>query len=359
MSGMNLGGLLTDIVNRYPGISDIHFKVGRCPLVRVTGVLSETNYGKLTEEHTKAMARTVLNERLWDHFNKGNAVDTSFVVPGFCRFRINVFRQKGTTELILRYIPPKTPSIEELNLPLVIKEISLYERGLVLVTGSAGCGKSTTLASMVRHANESEAIHIITIEDPIEFEYEDVQACINQVEVGSDVQSFAKALRASLREDPDIILIGEMRDEETIETAIKAAETGHLVFSTLHTTDATKTINRIIDTFAPHQQQQVRYQLAANIKSVISQRLIPRADGQGRIPVVEILISTNIIQQYIIESDKTAFIPDVIAKSRMQYNMQTMDQHLTELYKASTITYEVAYAAATNASDFQRALEFD
>jgi twitching motility protein PilT len=359
MSGMNLNGLLSDIVNRYPGISDIHFKVGRCPLVRVTGVLSETPYGKLTDDHTKAMARMILNDRLWEQFNKGYAVDTSYVVPDFCRFRINVFRQKGTTELILRYIPPKTPSIDELNLPPVIKEISLYERGLVLVTGSAGCGKSTTLAAMVKHANEAEEIHIITIEDPIEFEYDDAKAAINQVEVGTDVQSFAKALRASLREDPDIILIGEMRDEETIETAIKAAETGHLVFSTLHTTDATKTINRIIDTFAPHQQQQVRYQLAANIKSVISQRLIPRADGQGRIPAVEILIATNIIQQYIIEADKTSFIPDIIGKSRMQYQMQTMDQHLTELFKAGVITHEVAVGTATNASDFQRALEFD
>ncbi len=359
MSGLNLNGLLTDIVNKHPGISDIHFKVGRCPLVRVTGVLRETEYGKLAEDHTKAMARAILNDRLWEHFNKGYAVDISYIVPGFCRFRVNVFRQKGTVELILRYIPPTTPSIEQLNLPPILKEIALYERGLVLVTGSAGCGKSTTLAAMVKHANESEPIHIITIEDPIEFEYEDVKACINQVEVGTDVQSFAKALRASLREDPDIILIGEMRDEETIETAIKAAETGHLVFSTLHTTDATKTINRIIDTFAPHQQQQVRYQLAANLKSVISQRLIARADGQGRIPAVEILISTNIIQQYIIEADKTSFIPDVIGKSRLQYSMQTMDQHLTELFRSGVVTLEVALAAATNASDFQRALEFE
>ena len=359
MSGLNLDGLLTDIVSKHPGISDIHFKVGRCPLVRVAGALLETAYGQLSEEHTRTMARGILSDRLWEQFNKGYAVDISYVVAGFCRFRVNVFRQKGTVELILRYIPPTTPSIEQLGLPEVLKEISLYERGLVLVTGSAGCGKSTTLAAMVKHANEMEAIHIITIEDPIEFEYEDVKACVNQVEVGTDVQSFAKALRASLREDPDVILIGEMRDEETIETAIKAAETGHLVFSTLHTTDATKTINRIIDTFAPHQQQQVRYQLAANLKSVISQRLIPRADGQGRIPAVEILISTNIIQQYIIEAEKTSYIPDIVSKSRLQYKMQTMDQHLTDLFRNGVITHEVAIAAATNASDFQRALEFD
>jgi twitching motility protein PilT len=359
MSGMNINGLLIELVNKHPGISDIHFKVGRCPMVRVAGALLETPYGKLTDEHTKAMAKSILNERLWEQFNKGYAVDISYVVPEFCRFRVNCFRQRGTVELILRYIPPNTPSIDELHLPPVLKEISVYERGLVLVTGAAGCGKSTTLAAMVQHANLAEEIHIITIEDPIEFEYVDAKACINQVEVGTDVQSFAKALRASLREDPDIILIGEMRDEETIETAIKAAETGHLVFSTLHTTDATKTVNRIIDTFAPHQQQQVRYQLAANLKSVISQRLIPRADAMGRIPAVEILIATNIIQQYIIEADKTSFIPDIIAKSRMQYQMQTMDQHLTELFRAGTISLEIALNAATNPSDFQRALEFD
>jgi twitching motility protein PilT len=356
---MNINGLLTDIVTRNPGISDIHFKVGRSPLVRVAGALSETNYGKLTEDHTKAIAKVILSDNLAEQFAKGHAVDVSYVIPDFCRFRVNVFRQKGTVELILRYIPPGIPSIDELNLPPILKELSLYERGLVLVTGSAGCGKSTTLAAMIQHANEMEPLHIITIEDPIEFEYPDIKSAVNQIEVGTDVQSFLKALRSSLREDPDVILIGEMRDEETIETAIKAAETGHLVFSTLHTTDATKTVNRIIDTFAPHQQQQVRYQLASNLKSVVSQRLLPRIDQPGRLPAVEILIVTNIVQAYIIESDKTSFIPDVIAKSRIQYSMQTMDQHLTELYHAGKIALEVALSAASNPSDFQRALQFE
>ena len=356
---MNLNALLTDIVNKNPGISDIHFKVGRCPMLRVAGILSESQYGQVTDDITTGMAKLILSEKLYDQFMKGQAVDISYVLPEFCRFRVNVFRQKGTTEIIMRYIPPTEPSIDKLNLPPVLKEISLYERGMVLVTGAAGCGKSTTLAAMVQHANEMESIHIITIEDPIEFEYIDVKACINQVEVGTDVQSFSKALRSSLREDPDIILIGEMRDEETIETAIKAAETGHLVFSTLHTTDATKTVNRIIDTFAPMQQQQVRYQLAANLKAVISQRLLQRVDSAVRVPAVEVLISTNIIQAYIIEAEKTSFIADVIARSRVQYQMQTMDQHLTELFKAGTISLETATNAATNASDFQRALVFD
>jgi twitching motility protein PilT len=356
---VNINPLLSDIVAKNPGLSDIHFKVGRSPMVRVLGALKETAYGKVSDDHTKAMAKVVLNQRLMEHFLKGNAVDISYVVPDVCRFRVNCFWQRGTVELVLRYIPPKVRTIDELLMPPVLKEISLYERGLVLVTGAAGSGKTTTLAAMVQHANESEELHIITIEDPIEFEYADVKSSVNQVEVGTDVQSFAKALRSSLREDPDVILIGEMRDEETIDTAIKAAETGHLVFSTLHTTDATKTVNRIIDTFPPHQQQQVRYQLAANLKAVISQRLVPRADGNGRTPAVEVLITTVIIQSYIIEADKTMFIPDVMAKSRMQYQMQTMDQHLTDMYQKGDITLEMAMAAATNASDFQRALDFE
>jgi twitching motility protein PilT len=356
---VNINPLLTDIVAKNPGLSDIHFKVGRAPLVRVLGQLAETSYGKVSDEHTKAMAKVILNARLLEHFLKGNAVDISYVVPDVCRFRVNCFWQRGTVALIMRYIPPKVRSIDELGMPPILKEVSLYERGLVLVTGAAGSGKTTTLAAMVQHANESEELHIITIEDPIEFEYLDVKSSVNQVEVGTDVQSFGKALRSSLREDPDIILIGEMRDEETIDTAIKAAETGHLVFSTLHTTDATKTVNRIIDTFPPHQQQQVRYQLAANLKAVVSQRLVGRADGNGRVPAVEVLIVTVIIQSYIIEPEKTAFIPDIIAKGRIQYKMQTMDQHLSEMLKEGVITTEVAMAAATNASDFQRALDFE
>ena len=356
---MNLNALLTDVVSRNPGLSDIHFKVGRSPMIRVMGVLSETQYGKVTEDLTRGIAKIVLTEGLMETFNKGQAVDTSYVIPEFCRFRINCFHQRGTIELIFRCIPTQVPTIDGLHMPAVLKEIALYERGLVLVTGAAGCGKSTTLAAMVQFANEAEPLHIITIEDPIEFEYLDSMSSVNQIEVGTDVLSFNKALRSSLREDPDIILIGEMRDEETIDTAIKAAETGHLVFSTLHTTDATKTINRIIDTFPPHQQQQVRYQLAANLKAVISQRLVPKADGTGRVPAVEVLITTVIIQNYIIEADKTSFIPDVIAKSRQQYQMQTMDQCLSQLYQAGTITLETALAAATNASDFQRDLDFE
>jgi twitching motility protein PilT len=259
----------------------------------------------------------------------------------------------------MRVIPPTIPKIEELNLPEVLKKISMEERGMVLVTGSAGCGKSTTLASMINYANANSKCHIITVEDPIEFVYQDIQSSVEQIEVGVDVPNFPRALRAALRQDPDIILVGEMRDIETIDTAIKAAETGHLVFSTLHTTDATKTITRIIDTFPPHQQQQVRYQLAANLKSVISQRLLPRGDGTGLIPAVEVLICTLTVQDEIINPDKTVGIRDTIARGREHYGMQTIDQHLTDLYHAGIITLEVALEAASNASDFQRALTFE
>ncbi len=356
---MDLNALLNDIVAKNPGLSDIHFKAGRHPLLRINGELSETEYGQISKELTMAMAKMVLPPKLLENFEKGAAVDTSYAIPNVCRFRVNVFRQRNTAELIMRYIPPGVPSLDSLSLPPVLKEISLLERGLVLCTGSAGCGKSTTLAAMIQYTNEREALHIITIEEPIEFEYTDAKASVNQVEIGTDSPSFARSLRASLREDPDVILIGEMRDEETIDTAIKAAETGHLVFSTLHTTDATKTINRIIGTFPAHQHQQVRYQLGSNLKAVISQRLVQHVDGKQRIPAAEVLIVTPIIQAYIIDEEKTTAIPDIMAKSREQYQMQTMDQHLTELYKTGTISLEVAMEAATNPADFERALMFE
>jgi twitching motility protein PilT len=356
---MNLDALLQDIVQKNEGLSDIHFKVGRSPMVRRSSELHETEYGALTKELTEGIAKSLLPPKLLEHFEKGNAVDTSHVIEGVCRFRVNCFRQRGTVALVMRYIPPGIPSLDELSLPPVLKEISLYERGMVLCTGSAGCGKSTTLAAMIQYANEREPVHIITIEEPIEFEYIDVKASVNQVEVGTDTPSFARSLRASLREDPDIILIGEMRDEETIDTGIKAAETGHLVFSTLHTTDATKTVNRIIGTFAPQQQQQVRYQLAANLKAVVSQRLVNRADGDGRFPATEVMIVTNIIGAYIIDEERTSGIPDIMAKSREQYQMQTVDQHLTDLFREGKITMEVALEAATNRADFERAMNFE
>jgi twitching motility protein PilT len=328
-------------------------------MIRVTGVLSNSDYPTLTDKHTYAIAKALLNPRQWDEFMKGYAIDLSYQIMGYCRFRVNLFHQRGNCSITMRVVPLKIPKIEELNLPEVLKKISLMERGMVLLTGSAGCGKSTTQAAMIQYSNENYKGHIITIEDPIEFLYEDFLCSVDQIEVGTDVLSFHKALRSSLRQDPDIILIGEMRDLETIDTAIKAAETGHLVFSTLHTTDATKTITRIIDTFPPHQHMQVRYQLAANLKAIISQRMLVRKDGEVMIPAVEVLVTTVTIQQQIIDPTKTIAIRDTIARGKSQYQMQTMDQHLTELYNDDIITLEAALEAATNPSDFQRALQFE
>jgi twitching motility protein PilT len=356
---MDVNRLIASIIQKNQGCSDLHFKVGRPPLYRFAGELHETEYPKLGANHTVAIAKALLPKRLQDEFESGKAVDSSYAIKGAARFRINVFHQRGSCEITMRVIPATIPKIEELGLPEILKKISLEERGLVLNTGPAGCGKSTTLAAMINYANENLRKHIITIEDPIEFVYTDLQSSVDQVEVGMDVPDFRRALRAALRQDPDIILVGEMRDIETIDTAIKAAETGHLVFSTLHTTDATKTITRIIDTFPPYQQQQVRYQLAAQLKAVVSQRLLPRADGTGLIPAVEVLISTVHIQDQIIHAEKTVQIRDTIARGRDHYGMQTVDQHLTDLYQADIITLEAALDAASNPSDFQRALTFE
>lgn len=356
---MDVNRLIVAMLQKYAGCSDLHFKVGRSPMVRVARKLVETEYPKLQPPHTVAIAKALLDDKRFKEFEKGKTIDASYAIKGVCRFRVNAFHQRGTAELILRVIPNNIPKLEELNLPEVLKKVALEERGMVLVTGSAGCGKSTTLASMINYANENERSHIITVEDPIEFTYVDILSSVEQIEVGSDVPNFMRALRAALRQDPDIILVGEMRDIETIDTAIKAAETGHLVFSTLHTTDATKTINRIIDTFPPHQQQQVRYQLASNLKAVVSQRLLPRADGKGLVPAVEVLICTITVQDQIVSPEKTAGLRDTIARGRVHYGMQTIDQHLTDLYKAGIITLEVALEAASNPSDFQRALTFE
>ena len=356
---MDVNRLIAAILQKFPTSSDLHFKVGRPPMARVARKLRETEYPKLQPPHTVAIAKALLNEKQFVDFEKGNAVDASYFIKGVSRFRVNAFHQRGTAELVLRVIPPTIPKIEELGLPEVLKKIALEERGMVLLTGSAGCGKSTTLAAMINYSNANERCHIITVEDPIEFVYQDQLSSVEQIEVGVDVPSFARALRAALRQDPDVILVGEMRDMETIDIAIKAAETGHLVFSTLHTTDATKTINRIIDTFPPFQQQQVRYQLASNLKAVVSQRLLPRADGKGLVPAVEILVCTLTVQDEIIHPEKTMNIRDTISRGKEHYGMQTIDQHLTELYHAGIITIEVALEAASNPSDFQRALTFE
>jgi twitching motility protein PilT len=340
-------------------VSDLHFKAGSPPLLRAKGELIPANFRKLTPQDTEILAKSLLSPKEWEGFQSKSEYDTSYSIPGISRFRVNLFRQRGSIALVFRVIPYTIPSIEELGLPPKVKELALEPRGLILVTGITGSGKSTTLAAMINYINTTKKAHIITIEDPIEFLYEDKLCSINQREVGKDTENFSTALRAALRQDPDIILVGEMRDTETISIAIKAAETGHLVMSTLHTTDAGSTINRIIDSFPPHQQLQVRLQLAANIKGIISQRLLPRKDEKGRVVAVELLISTKTIQAYIEEPEKTSLIKEVIEAGRTQYGMQSFDQALTDLYNSGKITLETALSASDNPADFKRALLFE
>jgi twitching motility protein PilT len=294
----------------------------------------------------------MMNQNQREKFKKKSEADFAYGVPGLGRFRANVFMQRGTVGLVLRAIPTKIATVEELLLPSVISKIAQEQRGMILVTGTTGSGKSTTLAAIIDHINATRTEHIMTIEDPIEFLHRDKKSLVNQREIGMDTESFPLALRSALRQDPDIILVGEMRDFDTISTALTAAETGHLVLSTLHTVDATETINRIISVFPPYQQKQVRLQLAAVLRGVISQRLIPKADGSGRVPACEVLICTATVKECIIDADKTRHIHDVIAAGTSQYGMQTFDQSLYALFRQSLITYEEALRRSSNPDDF-------
>jgi twitching motility protein PilT len=335
------------------GASDLHVKVGSPPVIRVNGaLLPMPGERKVAQEDSLKIGFAVMGPSQREIFKKKNDIDLAYSVPGLGRFRCNVFVQRGAVGLVFRVIPVKIPSIESLNLPDVLKKIALESRGLILVTGTTGSGKSTTLASMIDYINSNRTDNIVTIEDPIEFLHRDKRSIINQREVGADTESFSKALRAALRQDPDVILVGEMRDFETIQICLTAAETGHLVLSTLHTTDASETINRIISVFPPYQHKQVRMQLASVIKGVISMRLLPRADGKGRVPAIEVLVATLTIKDCILDSDKTRFLADVIAQGSLHYGMQTFDQSLFQLYKSGLITYDEALRGATNPDDF-------
>jgi twitching motility protein PilT len=276
----------------------------------------------------------------------------AYSVPGLGRFRVNIYQQRGTVGAVFRVIPMKVLTIRELNLPEIIEDLSLEPRGLILVTGTTGSGKTTSLAGMIDHINNNRNAHVMTIEDPIEYLHRDRMSLLNQREVGFDTDSFAAALRHALRQDPDVIMVGEMRDHETISTALVAAETGHLVVSTLHTTDATETINRIISVFPPHQQQQIRIQLATVLEGIVSMRLVPRADGRGRVPAVEVLVATTIVRECIIDKERTKEVHDIIADGRSQYGMQTFDQALMDLYDKELITYEEAIKQCTSPDDF-------
>jgi twitching motility protein PilT len=334
------------------GASDVHLKVGSQPIVRVNGQLGPMQGNRLSQEETLQTAFAVMSPGQRETFKKKNDIDLAYSVPGLGRFRCNIFIQRGTIGLVFRVIPMRIPTIEELLLPEIIKKISLEPRGLILVTGTTGSGKSTTLAAMIDNINANRTDHIMTIEDPIEYLHRDKRSIVNQREVGNDTESFGKALRAALRQDPDVILVGEMRDFETIQTALTAAETGHLVLSTLHTIDATETVNRIISVFPPYQHKQVRMQLASVLKSIISMRLVPKEDGKGRVPAVEVLIATATIKDCILDPDKTKMIPDVISQGTNLYSMQTFDQSLFSLFKSGLISYEEALRRATNPDDF-------
>jgi twitching motility protein PilT len=334
--------------------SDVHLKVGSHPIIRVDGQLVPlTEFKRLMQEDTIAMAFSMMSSQQKEKFKQFLEIDIAYSVPGLGRFRCNIFQQRGSVGLVLRLIPARILTIRELLLPPVLERIAMEERGLVLVTGTTGSGKSTTLAAMIDHINANRNVHIVTIEDPIEFLHRDKKSIVNQREVDVDTRSFAVALRSALRQDPDVILVGEMRDFETIETALLAAETGHLVFSTLHTLDATETINRIIAVFPPHQQKQIRIQLAAVLKAIISMRLLPRADGLGRVPAVEVLISTAYIRDCVEQKEKTKLIRDAIAAGTSQYGMQTFDQSLYALYKQGLITLEEALRRATNPDELR------
>ena len=332
--------------------SDLHLKVGRPPVLRINGDLTTLDIPPLRPEDLKVLAEQIMTPRQVKEFAENKEADFAIGVPGIGRFRVNVYQQRGTIAYALRAVPYQVKTIAELNLPPVVEEIAMRPRGLVLVTGVTGSGKSTALAAMIQHINEKRHANVITIEDPIEFLHRDNKSSINQREVGADTGSFSVALRRVLRQDPDVILIGEIRDLETLEVALKAADTGHLVFSTLHTTDATQTINRVISFYAPHQQNEVRFTLASAMAAVISLRLVPRADGKGRVPGVEILINTAAVRDQIRDMTKSLNIPDLIKEGTVQYGMQTFDQSIMQWYSKKVISYEQALFFATNPSEF-------
>jgi twitching motility protein PilT len=353
---MNVNDLLKIAVERKA--SDLHLKVGSHPVVRIDGRLTPLpELKRLMQEDTIAMAFSIMNARQKQRFKDEFEIDIAYSVPGLGRFRCNIFQQRGTVGMVMRVIPGRILSIRELLLPPVLERICEEQRGLVLCTGTTGSGKSTTLAAMTDQINGLRSEHIVTIEDPIEFLHRDKRSLVNQRELDVDTRAFAVALRSALRQDPDVILVGEMRDYETIETAILAAETGHLVFSTLHTLDATETVNRIISVFPPHHQKQIRIQLAQVLKAVISLRLMPRADGIGRVPAAEVMIVTPYIRECIENKEKTKYIREQIALGTSQYGMQTFDQSLFYLYKGGLITLEEAMKRASNPDEFKLRLQ--
>jgi len=339
------------------GASDLHIKAGIPPTVRINGNLQRLNFPAPTPKDAEETARQILTVSQREKFEKTREIDFAFGVTGLARFRANFYVQRNTIAMVFRHVPVTIRSVDELNLPPVIGELALQPRGLILVTGTVGSGKSTTLAAMVKTINQNLNESIITIEDPIEFLHRDEKSIVNQREVGSDTSSYHEALRHVLRQDPDVILIGEIRDRETMEIALKAADTGHLVFSTLHTTDATQTMNRVITFFPPHQHQEIRYLLAASLQAVICQRLLPRADGNGMVPAVEVMVATATIRDCIINPEKTPLIVQYIREGVVQHKMQAFDQSLMDLYQKGLVSLEEALRASSNPHELMMRLK--
>jgi twitching motility protein PilT len=336
------------------GASDIHLKAGLPPLFRIDGsLLPLRDADRLEPKHTKQMAGEVMNDEQKSKFNEELDLDLSYGIPGVGRFRVNVFQQRNNIGIVFRVIPYKVKPVGELNLPEIVENLAEERRGLILVTGATGSGKSTTLAAMIDYINRSRTDHIITIEDPIEYLIRDKRSVVNQREVGQDAKSFKRALRAALRQDPDVIMLGELRDFETMEIAMTAAETGHLVMSTLHTVDAADAVNRLVTAFPPHQREQARYQFANLFKGVIAQRLVPRADGEGRVPAAEVMVSTARIRDLILEKATSRTLTEQIAEGVDSYGMQIFDQSLLQLLQQGLITYEEAVAQSSNPDDFK------
>ncbi len=341
---------LEEMVRR--GASDLHLKAGRAPVLRINGELLDTELAVVRPDDLKRCAEQLMSPRQREEFAQRREIDFAVGVQGLGRFRTNIFQQRGTLGFSFRAVPFEVPTLDELLLPPVLQEIALAPRGLVLVTGATGSGKSTTLAALVRHLNERRPVNVVTVEDPIEFLHRDVRAMISQREVGADTDSFHEALRHVLRQDPDVILLGEIRDRESMETVLKAADTGHLVLSTLHTSDAPQTIGRIISFFPPHQHVEIRGMLSVALRAVISLRLIPRADGKGRVAAAEVLVNTAAVAERIRAADQMHTLPQLIAEGRVQYGMQTFDQSLMDLYQRGLISFDWAMHYASNPSEF-------
>lgn len=352
---MTLKQMLVEMLNRKA--SDLHIRVGIRPHLRVNGSLEQINTEPIAIDAMEKVVAQILNEKQQERFYRKNEMDLALSVAKLGRFRINLFRQRGTTGIAIRAVNTIVPSFEDLHLPPVIRKLTEERRGLVIVTGTTGSGKSTTLAAIIEHMNANRSDNIITIEDPIEYIYRDKKSIIAQREVGGDTETFATSLRHAFRQDPDTILIGEVRDLETISIALTAADTGHLVLTTLHTLNVVETITRIISFFPPHQHQQIRLLLAGTIKAVVCQRLLRRSDSPGRVPAIEVMITSGAIKECIINADKTVNIPDLMEQGGVQYGMQTFDQSIMKLYKQGLISFEEAMHHASNPDDFDLRLK--